>query len=109
MRVYIYLIIFILIGSCASNNEVYWCGDHACANNKEKEAYFKKTMIVEVRSLDKKNKEPLSTNQMILNESKSVEKNTVVNVEESIQEINLEKEIEKEIELQIQDRAKKQE
>ena len=51
-------------------------------------------MIVEVRSLDKKNKEPLSTNQMILNESKSVEKNTVVNVEESIQEINLEKEIE---------------
>ena len=109
MRICIYFLIFILIGSCSSNNEVYWCGDHACANNKEKEAYFKKTMIVEVRSLDKKNKEPLSTNQMILNESKSVEKNTVVNVEETIQEINLEKEIEKEIELQIQDRAKKQE
>ena len=109
MRICIYFIIFILIGSCSSNNEVYWCGDHACANNKEKEAYFKKTMIVEVRSLDKKNKEPLSTNQMILNESKSVEKNTVVNVEESNQETKLEEEIEIEIELQIQDRAKKEE
>lgn len=109
MRVYIYFIIFILVASCASNNEVYWCGDHACANNKEKVAYFKKTMIVEVRSLDKKIIEPLSTNQKILNESKSDEKNTVINVEESIQEINLENEIEKEIELQIQDRAKKQE
>ena len=109
MNKYLYFIIFILIISCSTNKGVYWCGDHVCANNKEKEAYFKKTMIVEVRSLDKKNKEPLSTNQMILNESKSVEKNTVVNVEESIQEINLEKEIEKEIELQIQDRAKKQE
>ena len=36
--------------SCASNKGVYWCGDHPCINKKEKEAYFKKNMIVEMRS-----------------------------------------------------------
>ena len=109
MRVYIYFIIFIFITSCSNNNEVYWCGDHACANNKEKEAYFKKTMIVEIRNLDKKNTESLSTNQKILNESKSEAKNTVIVSEESIDEIKLEEEIEKEIELQEQNRTEKQE
>ena len=43
--------------SCAPNKKVYWCGDHPCINKKEKEAYFKKTMIVEAKenfTLDKK-------------------------------------------------------
>ena len=44
-----------LLFSCSNNKKVYWCGDHACINNKEKEAYFKKTMIVEIRELGKKN------------------------------------------------------
>ena len=46
------------------------CGDHACANNKEKEAYFKKTMIVEVRNLDKNKTESDSIiENYILNQS----------------------------------------
>jgi len=116
MKIYIYFIIVILISSCASNNEVYWCGDHACTNNKEKEAYFKKTMIVEVKNLDKKNTESLSVNQKILNQSKTEEKSTITSVEDSVNEIKLEKEIErneeeieKQIELQIQEIAKKEE
>ena len=48
-----YLIIFFVILGCSTNKVVYWCGDHPCINKKEKEAYFKKTMIVEVRKLDK--------------------------------------------------------
>ena len=51
-RIFILTIILILTG-CSSNKKVYWCGDHACVNKKEKEDYFKKTMIVEIRSLDK--------------------------------------------------------
>jgi hypothetical protein len=43
-----------LFVGCAKNESVYWCGDHACANKKEKEAYFKKTMIVEMREIGKK-------------------------------------------------------
>jgi hypothetical protein len=32
---------------------VYWCGDHACINNKEKKAYFEKTLITEIKDLTK--------------------------------------------------------
>ena len=53
MRKLSYIILFFLIISCSKNKSVYWCGDHACANNKEKEAYFKKTMTVEIRDLKK--------------------------------------------------------
>ena len=44
---------------------------------KEKEAYFKKTMIVEVRDLAKKKGEPISANEIILNQSKSNKKNQI--------------------------------
>ena len=54
MKNYLFLFSLFFVFSCASNNSVYWCGDHACINKKEKEAYFKKTMIVEVK--DSKNK-----------------------------------------------------
>jgi hypothetical protein len=32
---------------------VHWCGDHACINNKEKKAYFEKTLITEIKDLTK--------------------------------------------------------
>ena len=58
-----YLFIFILLNflfSCTNTNEVFWCGDHACINNKEKDEYFKKTMIIEVRNIGKKDKKTKS-------------------------------------------------
>ena len=57
MKFFILLFFAFLFFGCSKNTSVYWCGDHACINNKEKEAYFKKTMIVEKRDLSKKNKE----------------------------------------------------
>ena len=54
-----------LLFSCSSNESVYWCGEHACINNKEKEAYFKKTMIIEKRELIKQNKEKKSELEII--------------------------------------------
>jgi len=42
-----------MIFSCTSNKGVYWCGDHPCVNKKEREAYFKKTMVVEIREIKK--------------------------------------------------------
>ena len=55
MKKYIFLTISISISifGCSVGKGVYWCGDHPCINNKEKEAYFKKTMIVEVRNYNK--------------------------------------------------------
>ena len=59
------LILSLFLFSCSSGKKVYWCGDHACINNKEKESYFKKTMIVEIRELDKNDKESKSEFEII--------------------------------------------
>jgi chromatin assembly factor 1 subunit A len=56
MKCLIFLFVFILLSNCTNNKTVYWCGDHACINKKEKKAYFKKTMIVEIRELNPKTK-----------------------------------------------------
>jgi len=49
---YFFLLLFFLT-SCAANKVTYLCGDAPCANKKEKEEYFKKTMTVE--SIEDKN------------------------------------------------------
>ena len=53
MKSILYLIVFIIVISCSTKKGVYWCGDHPCINKKEKETYFKKTMIVEVKEIKK--------------------------------------------------------
>jgi len=111
MKLYIYFIILIFLISCSKNKGVYWCGDHACANNKEKEAYFEKTMIVEVRNLDKNKTESDSINEKIINQSKSSNKKKFFSRKKKLdQEIKLEvqenirneKEIEEQIKIQEQ-------
>ena len=116
MKIYIYFTILVFIISCSANNGVYWCGDHACANNKEKEAYFKKTMIVELRNLDKNNTKQVSANERIINQSENKEIKVIISEEELDQEIKLEeeqiekneKEIEEHIKLQERERAKEE-
>ena len=56
MRVVFYILILFYLSSCANNlnSGVFWCGDHQCVNKKEKEAYFKKTLTVEKRIINKK-------------------------------------------------------
>ena len=74
-KLFLLLIVFLLI-SCANKNLVYWCGDHPCINKKEKESYFKKTMIVEVKEItkSKKNNSEIEkiTQQARLNEKKRI-------------------------------------
>ena len=50
---YFFILLFIILLSCTNKKEVYWCGDHACINNKEKKAYFEKTLITEIKDLTK--------------------------------------------------------
>ena len=78
MKNYFFIFIFFFTISCTSNKNVYWCGDHPCINKKEKETYFKKTMIVEVRDLNKnnhKNKSEIEKllQQTLMNEKKIIE------------------------------------
>ena len=63
-----YLLIFItffLLYSCSNNKGVYWCGDHACVDNKERKEYFKKNMTVEIKKTNKNKKKKLSQVDLI--------------------------------------------
>ena len=75
----LFLLIFFFIISCSGGKTVYWCGDHACISKKEKEAYFKKTMIVEKIEINDKNNSSNSLNQKILDQAKINEKNRIKN------------------------------
>ncbi|MAJ23513.1 MAG: hypothetical protein CBC24_06560 [Candidatus Pelagibacter sp. TMED64] len=60
MKLILLTLLTIIIFSCGKRIDgVYWCGDHACINEKERLAYFQKTMIIEVRKLDGKKKKDL--------------------------------------------------
>ena len=73
MKLIIYIIFFTLITSCSSNKITYWCGDHACINKKEKKAYFKKTMIVEVKNSNNTKEKSISEIEKIRKRSKKEE------------------------------------
>ena len=78
MKNYLYILIFFFILSCSAGKSVYWCGDHPCINKKEKEAYFKKTMIVEVRDIKKKSYKNNSEIEKLLKQAKLDEKNRII-------------------------------
>ena len=88
MRSIFYLIIFLFAFACTNNTkEVFWCGDHPCINKAEKEAYFKKTMIVEVRELTK-DKKKLSELEKI---TQQAQKNEKVRIKDEKQKAKMEK------------------
>ena len=100
MKKYFFLAVFIFAFACTANKGVYWCGDHPCLNNDEKEAYFKKNMIVEVRNYNKDDVKKDSEIQKILNQAKLNEKNRKLSEKELIKRTKIdEKELIKRIKL----------
>ena len=79
MKKIIYIFIFLIIVSCSNTKTVYWCGDHPCINKKEREAYFKKNMIVEVKNLKKNLYKKNSDIDKIINQAKINEKKRIKN------------------------------
>jgi len=78
---YIFLILVLFtLTSCSSTKGVYWCGDHACINKKERNAYFKKTMIVEKRDI--KNEKKLSKSEVDIIEKKIKEEENYKSISE---------------------------
>ena len=67
------IFIFLLFG-CSNTKEVYWCGDHACINKKEKETFFKESMIVEKKMLTDDNKSTKDEKDQILKQIRLKEK-----------------------------------
>ena len=90
MKKLLYLFLLLIIISCSNSKKVYWCGDHPCINKKEKEAYFKKTMIVEVKSLKNKNYKNISEIEKIMQEAQSKEKKRIKDEKDLTKQIKLE-------------------
>ena len=65
MKKILFLLLVFMVVGCGSNNNVYWCGDQPCINKKEREAYFKKTMIVEIKDFKNKNEDNSEINKII--------------------------------------------
>jgi len=78
MNKYIKLFFLLVLLSCSSNNEVFWCGDHACINKAEKEEFFQNNMIVEVRKIGEKTNKEYSKVNEIINQGKLNKKNLAV-------------------------------
>ena len=75
-KITLFLCIFLMFG-CQSQKKVYWCGDHPCVNKKEKKAYFKKNMIVEVKQLGKNYRKNDSEMEKIIAQAKLAEKKRI--------------------------------
>ena len=74
MKILVCLIILFILTSCSTDKDTFWCGDHPCINKKEKEAYFKKTMIVEIKDLKKKTSQSNSEIEKIIQQAQKGEK-----------------------------------
>ena len=90
MKNLFFLFILFIIISCSPNRGVYWCGDHPCINKKEKEAYFKKTMIVEIRYLNKNNYKDESEIEKLLQQAQMNEKKRIKNEKDLTKQAKLE-------------------
>ena len=84
MKSLFFICIFFLLVSCQNSKSVYWCGDHACVNKKEKNEYFDNKMIVEKRFINKKEKKYNTSLDKILKRSglKVQENNSSISLNE---------------------------
>ena len=97
----IIILVFLLNLSCAANQGVYWCGDHPCINKKEREAYFKKTMIVEFKNMNRNQIKKDSEIEKLLKQAKIDEKNRILTEKEiKKRKKEEEKELQKELKLE---------
>ncbi len=79
-------ILILFINGCTyiGSDKTYWCGDHACLNKDEREEYFKKTMIVEIRDIDtNSDKKSIKNRKKLLKEAK-LEKSKRIKEEKKI-------------------------
>ena len=90
MKKLLLLVFFLLVYSCTGNKTVFWCGDHACINKKEKETYFKKTLTVEIKKISNKNKKNYSANEKILQQVKTDTKERIKEGKDLSRELKLE-------------------
>ena len=94
MRNLLLLMFIFFIFSCTNNKTVFWCGDHACVSKKEKDAYFKKTMTVQIKKINNETKKNYSPNEKILQQVKIDAKKRIKNEKDQAKQLELEEDFE---------------
>ena len=89
MRIVFIFLLIVIIYSCAPRSQTYWCGDHPCINKKEKEAYFKKTMTIEVKEDNKFKSKKESEIKKIMDQARLKEKERILNEKELAKQARL--------------------
>ena len=69
MRSITFIILLIIVSSCSYDKQTYICGDRPCINKAEKEEYFKKNMIIEIKKKNDKDKKNVSEIDQILDQA----------------------------------------
>ena len=109
MKKFFFPFIILLTISCTSNKGVYWCGDHPCINKKEKEAYFKKNMVVEMKSAKKTDYKSNSEIERLMSQAKVEEKVRIKNEKSLSKQSKLEeKKLAKQMKLEEKRRVKEE-
>ena len=93
MKTLFHILIFFIIISCSNNKVVYWCGDHPCADKKEREAYFEKTMTVEIKKLRQEDPKEDSEIEKILQQAKQKVKVKIKDEKALAKQVKLDKKI----------------
>ena len=112
----LFIFILFMVAACSNNKSVYWCGDHPCINKKEKEAYFKKTMIVEIKNLKNKDYKSGTEYERIMQQAQLDEKKRIKGEKDLTKQAKLEekrrireeKDLAKQIKLEDKKRIKEE-
>ena len=90
MKNLFFLLMLFMITSCNTQKGAYWCGDHPCINKKEKEAYFKKTMTVEIKSPKNENYKDKSEIKKVIKEAQLKKRKRINDEKNLTKQIKLE-------------------
>ena len=71
MKSFLLIFIVFLLYNCSSTKTVLICGDHICVNKNEAEQFFEENLSIEVKIIDKSDKENFDLVQLNLNDNKS--------------------------------------
>ena len=105
MKQLILTLFFIFILSCNKPKTVLICGDHKCINNTEAKQYFEENLTLEVKIIDKKQKEKIDLVELNINEKSEKKEVNIKKKEKTNQKVKplSQKEI-KEIKKRIKDK-----
>ena len=86
MRFILISIILIFLNSCSKPKAILLCGDHICINNNEAEQYFEENLSIEVKIINKQDKNNIDLVE--LNLLRNSQNQRVVNIKKSPKENN---------------------